>query len=347
MLNTNEFQNSIQKTKEEAFREIDQENRLEGLEQIRVKYLGRKGIITSLLKNLKDFPEEDRPALGQLSNQLKKQVEEVLLQRAEKLKEIQLTLKKGRWFLDYTLPGRKGWVGKLHPVTQVNERIIQIFYGMGFEVAKGPDIETDYYNFSSLNFPQDHPARDMQDTFYINDDILLRTHTSPVQVRVFEKTEPPVRIIAPGRCYRNEAINSRSYCTFHQVEGFYVDTDVTFADLKGVLTAFVWEMFGKDVKLRFRASFFPFTEPSAEVDISCILCSGKGCSVCKHTGWLEILGAGMIDPAVFDAVGYDSEKFTGYAFGMGVERIAMLKYGINDIRLFYENDLRFLRQFQL
>jgi phenylalanyl-tRNA synthetase alpha chain len=216
---------------------------------------------------------------------------------------------------------------------------------MGFEVAKGPDIETDYYNFSSLNFPPDHPARDMQDTFYIKDDLLLRTHTSPVQMRVFEKRKPPVRIIAPGRCYRNEAINARSYCTFHQVEGFYVDTDVTFADLKGILTAFVWEMFGKETRLRFRASFFPFTEPSAEVDISCFLCGGKGCSLCKHAGWLEILGAGMIDPEVFKAAGYDEEKYTGYAFGMGVERIAMLKYGINDIRLFYENDLRFLRQF--
>lgn len=345
MLNANEFQNFIQKTKDEASREIKQENRLDGLEQIRVKYLGRKGIITSLLKSLKDFPEKSRPALGQLSNQLKKEVEEFFLKRTDELKALKAVSREGEPSFDYTLPGRKGWRGKLHPVTQVNERIIQIFYGMGFEVARGPDVETDYYNFSSLNFPPDHPARDMQDTFYVGDDILLRTHTSPVQVRVFEKAVPPVRIIAPGRCYRNEAINARSYCTFHQVEGFYVDTDVTFADLKGVLTAFVWEMFGRDVKLRFRASFFPFTEPSAEVDISCFLCEGKGCSVCKHTGWLEILGAGMIDPAVFEAVGYDSEKYTGYAFGMGVERIAMLKYGIKDIRLFYESDLRFLRQF--
>ncbi len=345
MPSVNEFQDSIQKTQDEAFQEIRQISQLEELEQVRVKYLGRKGIITSLLKSLGDFPEENRPALGQLSNQLRKQVEEVLFQRTEKLKELKLSLKKGKPSLDYTLPGRKGWEGKLHPITQINERIINILYGMGFEVAKGPDVETDYYNFSSLNFPPDHPARDMQDTFYVGDDILLRTHTSPVQVRVFEKREPPVRIIAPGRCYRNEAINARSFCTFHQVEGFYVDTDVTFADLKGVLTAFVWEMFGKEVKLRFRASFFPFTEPSAEVDISCFLCGGKGCSVCKHAGWLEILGAGMIDPAVFQAVGYDSEKYTGYAFGMGVERIAMLKYGINDIRLFYESDLRFLRQF--
>jgi phenylalanyl-tRNA synthetase alpha chain len=345
MPSVNEFQDTIQKTQKKALQEIEQVNQLEELNQIRIKYLGRKGIITSLLKSLKDLPEESRPSLGQLSNQLKKQVDEILLRRMEKLNELKMVLKQGKPSFDYTLPGRRGWEGKLHPITQTNERIVQILYGMGFEVAKGPDIETDYYNFSSLNFPPDHPARDMQDTFYVADDVLLRTHTSPVQVRVFEKRKPPVRILAPGRCYRNEAINARSFCTFHQVEGFYVDTDVTFADLKGVLTAFVWEMFGKEVKLRFRASFFPFTEPSAEVDISCFLCGGKGCSLCKHAGWLEILGAGMIDPAVFQAVGYDSEKYTGYAFGMGVERIAMLKYGIDDIRLFYENDLRFLRQF--
>jgi phenylalanyl-tRNA synthetase alpha chain len=345
MSSAEKFQDSLKQAERDALLEIKQAIKLEGLEQVRIKYLGRKGVITFLLKSLKDFPEENRPVLGQLSNQLKSQVEEILLKKTEELEKQELVRKKGKVFFDYTLPGRKGWEGKLHPLTQINERIIQIFYGMGFEVAKGPDVETDYYNFSSLNFPLDHPARDMQDTFYITDNILLRTHTSPVQVRVFEKKKPPVRIIAPGRCYRNEAINARSFCTFNQVEGFYVDTDVTFADLKGVLTAFVWEMFGKDVALRFRASFFPFTEPSAEVDISCVLCGGKGCSVCKHRGWLEILGAGMIDPEVFKAVGYDPETYSGYAFGMGVERIAMLKYGIDDIRLFYENDLRFLRQF--
>jgi len=345
MTDISQLKESLKQTEREALQEIGETVKLEGLDQVRIKYLGRKGIITSFLKSLKDLPEEGRPALGQLSNQLKSRVEEILLKKAEELKELELSLKKGKPSLDYTLPGRKGWEGKLHPITQISERMIQIFYGMGFEVAKGPDVETDYYNFSSLNFPQDHPARDMQDTFYVSKDILLRTHTSPVQVRVFEKTKPPVRIIAPGRCYRNEAINSRSYCTFHQVEGFYVDTDVTFADLKGVLTAFVWEMFGRDVDLRFRASFFPFTEPSAEVDISCLICGGKGCSVCKHHGWLEILGAGMIDPEVFKAVGYDPEVYSGYAFGMGVERIAMLKYRIDDVRFFYENDLRFLRQF--
>jgi phenylalanyl-tRNA synthetase alpha chain len=337
-----EFKKSIEQIRKEALQEIKGANETGSLDQVRIKYLGRKGSITSLLKGLKDFSEEERPALGQLSNRLKGELELAL---AGRMKELEAGLREKREFFDYTLPGRGGWQGKHHPLTQVNDRIIEIFYGMGFEIARGPDVESDYYNFSSLNFPPDHPARDMQDTFYIRDDLLLRTHTSPVQVRVFEKRKPPVKIIAPGRCYRNEAINARSFCTFHQVEGFYVDTDVTFADLKGVLTAFVWELFGKDVSLRFRASFFPFTEPSAEVDISCVICGGKGCGVCKHKGWLEILGAGMIDPEVFKAVGYDPEIYSGYAFGLGIERVAMLKYRINDIRLFYENDLRFLRQF--
>lgn len=342
MISAIEFQQSLKQTQTEALQEIKRANEPGSLDQVRIKYLGRKGIITSLLKSLKDFPEAERPALGKISNQIKGRLELAL---SERMKELEVACREGKEFFDYTLPGRGGWQGKRHPLTQVNDRIVEIFYGMGFEIARGPDVETDYYNFSALNFPPDHPARDMQDTFYIKDDLLLRTHTSPVQVRVFEKRKPPVRIIAPGRCYRNEAINARSFCTFHQVEGFYVDTDVTFADLKGVLSAFVWELFGKEVSLRFRASFFPFTEPSAEVDISCVICGGKGCGVCKHKGWLEILGAGMIDPEVFKAVGYDPEVYSGYAFGLGIERIAMLKYRIDDIRLFYENDLRFLRQF--
>lgn len=342
MSSVTEFQHSLEQTQKEARREIEQANQLEALNQLRIKYLGRKGIITSLLRSLKGLPPEDRPALGKISNQLKGEIEQIFTKKTEELGTVR---REKREFFDYTLPGRSQWQGRLHPITLVGEKIIRIFYGMGFEVAKGPDVETDYYNFSALNFPPDHPARDMQDTFYIKGDLLLRTHTSPVQVRVFEKQKPPVRIIAPGRCYRNEAINARSFCTFYQIEGFYVDTDVTFADLKGVLSAFVWELFGKDVSLRFRASFFPFTEPSAEVDISCVICRGQGCRVCKHTGWLEILGAGMIDPEVFKVVGYDSEVYSGYAFGMGIERIAMLRYRIDDIRLFYENDLKFLRQF--
>jgi phenylalanyl-tRNA synthetase alpha chain len=345
MASAEEFKKKVQQIQREAGEKVNQAGNLEELEQLKVKYLGRKGIVTSLLKNLKDFDASERPALGELSNRIKNQIDQSFQKRKDELLGGQADQTKPGSLFDYTLPGRKRWPGGLHPVTKVGQRIIEIFYGMGFEIAKGPDVETDYYNFAALNFPEDHPARDMQDTFYVKDKILLRTHTSPVQVREFEKRKPPVKIIAPGRCYRNEAINARSYCTFHQIEGFYVDKDVTFADLKGVLSAFVWELFGRDVCLRFRASFFPFTEPSAEVDISCFICGGKGCSVCKRSGWLEILGAGMIDPAVFEASGYDPEKYSGYAFGLGIERVAMLKYRIEDIRQFYENDLRFLKQF--
>ncbi len=313
------------------------------LEELKSEYLSRKSKFSTLLKELKTLPLEERPQAGQKANLIKIKLDELLQAKVQELKEKEKITPVE--FFDFTLPGRKSWEGKLHPLTQVLERIVQIFYGMGFEVVKGPDIETNYYNFDALNFPQDHPARDMQDTFYLGEDLILRTHTSPVQVRVFEKRKPPVKILAPGRVYRHEAINARSFCLFYQVEGFYVDEDVTFADLKGVLVALVKEFFGKEVELRFRASFFPFTEPSAEVDIRCIICKGKGCSLCKYRGWLEILGAGMIDPEVFKAVGYDPERYSGYAFGLGVDRIALLKYRIDDIRLFYENDLRFLRQF--
>ena len=345
VLKMKKYQEDLEKARKEVFEKLAKVDKIKNLEELKIKYLGRKGIITSFLKNLKEVPAESRPTLGKLANQVKDQVEAIFKKRIEELKIREPSEEKRIELLDYTLPGRRGWQGKLHPITQISEKIIEIFYGMGFEVAKGPDVETDYYNFGALNFPKDHPARDMQDTFYIHDDLLLRTHTSPVQIRVMEKRRPPLKIIAPGRCYRHEAINARSYCTFHQVEGFYVDTDVTFADLKGVLSAFVWELFGKEIAVRFRGSFFPFTEPSAEMDIACVNCKGKGCGLCKYRGWLEILGAGMIDPEVFKNVGYDPEVYTGYAFGMGVERITMLKYGIDDIRLFYENDLRFLRQF--
>ena len=339
------FEDKLKEAQKEAFEELAKVDKIKDLEELKVKYLGRNGIITSLLRNLKDVSLESRPALGKLANELKARIEGTCKQRMEELKGLEQSKKRRTELFDYTLPGRRSWSGRLHPLTQINEKIIEIFYGMGFEVAKGPDVETDYYNFEALNFPKDHPARDMQDTFYIDDEILLRTHTSPVQIRVMKNRKPPLKIIAPGRCYRHEAINARSFCTFHQVEGFYVDTDVTFADLKGVLSAFVWELFGKEIGVRFRGCFFPFTEPSAEMDIACVNCNGKGCGLCKYRGWLEILGAGMIDPEVFKNVGYDPEVYTGYAFGMGVERIAMLKYGIDDIRLFYENDLRFLRQF--
>ena len=339
------FEDGLKEIQKKALEELARVKKTKGLEEIRVKYIGRKGLITSFLKSLSQVPVGSRPSLGKLANEVKERVEAALAKRIEELRTEGPIERERTEVLDYTLPGRVGLSGKLHPITQVSQQIIEIFYGMGFEVARGPDVETDYYNFGALNFPKDHPARDMQDTFYVDDEVLLRTHTSPVQIRVMEKRKPPLKIIAPGRCYRHEAINARSFCTFHQVEGFYVDTDVTFADLKGVLSAFVWELFGREVAVRFRGSFFPFTEPSAEMDIACVNCRGKGCGLCKYRGWLEILGSGMIDPEVFRSVGYDPEVYTGYAFGMGVERIAMLKYGIDDIRLFYENDLRFLRQF--
>ncbi|MBK7090999.1 MAG: phenylalanine--tRNA ligase subunit alpha [bacterium] len=314
----------------------------EQVEAFRVKYLGKKGIVTAMLKGLADVAPEQRKMVGQQANELRAQIEQLLVEAQSKLGG---TRSKSPITVDYTLPGKRYPNGKLHPITQTLNEITDIFHGMGFEIALGPEVETEYYNFGSLNFPPDHPARDMQDTFYVSKDLLLRTHTSPIQVREFEKKKPPVRIIAPGRTYRQEAISARSYCVFHQLEGFYVDHDVTFADLKGVLNAFAQTYFGSDVKMRWRPSFFPFTEPSAEVDISCFLCGGKGCRICKHEGWLEILGCGMIDPNVFASVNYDPEEFSGYAFGMGIERIAMLRHQIDDIRLFFENDLRFLTQF--
>ena len=276
------FEDELREAQREAQEEFAQVNKTKDLEELKAKYLGRRGIITSLLKNLKEAPEESRPTLGKLANEVKDQIEGIFKERFEELEIQKPSKEKSAELFDYTLPGRKSWSGKLHPITQIDEKIIEIFYGMGFEVAKGPDVETDHYIFEALNFPKDHPARDMQDTFYIDDEILLRTHTSPVPIRVMEKRKPPVRIIAPGRCYRHEAITARSYCCFHQVEGFYVDTDVTFADLKGVLSAFVWELFGKEVAVRFRGSFFPFTEPSAEMDIACVNCKGKGCGLCKY-----------------------------------------------------------------
>jgi phenylalanyl-tRNA synthetase alpha chain len=337
------FSERLEELEKAVIDRLESASTLKELEELKAEYLSRKGKFSLLLRELKELPAAEKPKAGESANTVKRKLDKFFQLMLQTLKE--KGQKTPEEFFDFTLPGHRSWKGKHHPLTQVLDRITEIFYGMGFEVAKGPDIETNYYNFDSLNFPQDHPARDMQDTFYLANDLILRTHTSPVQVRVFEKKNPPVKILAPGRVYRHEAINARSYCLFYQVEGFYVDEGVTFADLKGVLVAFVKEFFGKDVELRFRASFFPFTEPSAEVDIRCIICKGKGCSVCKYRGWLEILGAGMIDPEVFKAVGYDPEKYTGYAFGLGVDRIAMLKYRIDDIRLFYENDLRFLRQF--
>ncbi len=314
----------------------------EDLENFRLKYLSRKGIISELYDSIKSISIEERPSIGKKINELKAYCQQVY---AEKKKILEEFSEKKSEQIDLSLPGRRKWLGSLHPLTQTLKEIKLIFQRMGFDVADGPEIEEDYYNFEALNFPPEHPARDMQDTFFISDKVLLRTHTSPVQIRVMERTTPPVRVIIPGRVYRNEAISARSYCLFHQVEGLYVDTGVTFSELKGTLVSFAKQFFGSSLKYRFRPSFFPFTEPSAEMDITCFLCDGKGCRVCKQTGWLEILGCGMVDPNVYKYVGYDSEKYTGYAFGMGIERISMLRYGIDDIRILFDNDIRFLKQF--
>lgn len=332
----------INSIREEFYQTVSRIEDLKSLEEIRIKYLGKNGILASLFDELKSSPKEQKPLLGQAINTLRDDI-------TKKLNELRIhlttKLEKDKSFLDLTLPGRLHHIGSIHLLTQTLNQIKSIFRGLGFSSIEGPELESDYYNFEALNFPLDHPARDMQDTFFVSKDFLLRTHTTPVQVRIMEKHKPPVRAIMPGRVYRNEAVSSRSYCMFHQVDGIYVDTDVTFAELKGTLVAFAKQFYMEDLKYRFRPSFFPFTEPSAEMDITCYLCRGKGCKVCKYTGWLEILGCGMVDPNVFRKVGYDPEKYSGYAFGMGIERTAMLKYGITDIRIFFENDFRFLRQF--
>jgi len=310
-------------------------------EKLRIKYLAKKGLIAALFADFNTIPAEQKPQAGRILNILKKEAETQIQALSERLKKSSVQDE----FFDFTLPGLTPPIGHLHPITQTLNRVITIFREIGFGVEFGPEVETDYYNFQALNFADDHPARDMQDTFFIDDKRLLRTHTSPIQIRTMLKQKPPIRILAPGRVYRNEAINPRSHCVFHQVEGLYVDEQVTFSELKTTLELFAKRFFGNDVKIRFRPGFFPFTEPSAEMDISCFICAGKGCRLCKYTGWLEILGCGMVDPNVFENVGIDPEKYTGYAFGMGIDRTALLKYGIGDIRLYFEGDMRFLEQF--
>jgi len=337
------MKNRLINIKEEALNVLSSVTDEKELNDLRVKYLGKKGVITLSLKKVGSLSSEERPEFGRQVNEVKKFLEEGIKAKKDELKK-KASLDEKKDFFDPTLPGERPARGTLHPITQVMDEVISIFTFMGFEVAEGPEIESDYYNFEALNIPKDHPARDMQDTFYITDDIVLRTHTSPVQIRTMEKESPPVRIIAPGKVYRCDSDISHTPM-FHQVEGLFVDEGVSFAHLKGILKIFVHEVFGRDTALRFRPSFFPFTEPSAEVDVQCVICKGKGCRLCSNSGWLEILGAGMVDPEVFKSVNYDSEKWTGFAFGMGIERIAMLKYGIDDIRLFFENDLRFLKQF--
>ena len=317
---------------------------LRALDDARVRYLGKSGVLTGQLKRLGALPAEQRPAAGQVINRAKEALQTAIDERRAALEAAALAARLAAERIDVTLPGRGTRVGGLHPVTRTLRRIERLFADAGFRVAEGPEIEDDFHNFEALNIPPHHPARAMHDTFYVTDRLLLRTHTSPVQIRVMGNEKPPLRVIAPGRVYRCDYDLTHTPM-FHQVEGFMVDEQVTFADLKGVLHDFLVGFFERELRLRFRPSYFPFTEPSAEVDIECVMCNGKGCRVCKDTGWLEVLGCGMIHPEVFRHVGIDSETWTGYAFGMGVERLTMLRYGINDLRLFFENDLRFLRQF--
>ena len=314
------------------------------LQDVRVRYLGKKGELTAIMKHMGGLDPQERPVVGAVANTVKNELEGLFENRLVAVRSNEVARRLANERIDVTLPGRRRPRGSKHPITLVTEEICSIFGGLEFGIAEGPEVEKDFYNFEALNFPPDHPARDMQDTFFMSGDVLLRTHTSPVQVRTMLQQPPPVRVVAPGTVYRRDSDITHSPM-FHQVEGFLVDRHVTFGDLKGILTAFLQQYFGDDLGVRFRPSFFPFTEPSAEVDIECVMCSGNGCRVCKNSGWLEILGSGMIDPAVFRSVNYDPEVYSGFAFGMGVERIAMLKYGVNDLRLFFENDTRFLQQF--
>lgn len=334
----------LQQLKDLALSEIACVKSEDDLQALRVRFLGKKGELTSIMKGIGSLGPKERPLIGQVVNSVRDALDEGFNTASALLKERLKAQKLKDENVDVTLPGRTTPKGTKHPVTLVIEEICDIFAGLGFMVAEGPEIELDYYNFEALNFPKDHPARDMQDTFFVQNNLLLRTHTSPVQIRTMIKQKPPVRIIAPGTVYRCDYDATHSPM-FHQIEGLMVDKGITFGDLKGILTIFTNQMFGNDIGVRLRPSFFPFTEPSAEVDIACVICRGKGCRVCKNTGWLEILGAGMVDPEVFRHVDYDAEAFSGFAFGMGIERVAMLKYGINDMRLLFENDVRFLSQF--
>ena len=331
---------SIEDIKDEALKAINSAENRQAVEAVSTRYIGRKGVITQFLRNISNLPKEDRPAAGKRANQVKE-----LLQKAITDALSTIDTREARDIeIDVSLPGRSVQQGYLHPVTQVTYQICDIFRRLGYDIAEGPEVETDYYNFEALNFPKDHPARDMQDTFFVSDTVVLRTHTSPLQIRTMEKYKPPLRIVMPGKVFRCDSDLTHTPM-FNQVEGLMVDEHISLGDLKGILTVFVHEMFDEQTSLRFRPSFFPFTEPSAEVDILCVICRGEGCRVCSHSGWLEILGSGMVHPALFENVGYEADRYTGFAFGMGVERIAMLKYGIDDIRKFFENDMRFLGQF--
>ena len=333
----------LQKIKEEALAAIAAPNA--DLESLRIRYLGKKGELTLVLRGMGALTPEERPIVGQMANEVRADIEAALAEKVRLQKDALLAKKLEEEKIDVTFPASATRVGHMHPLTQVQRTIEDIFIGMGFSIVEGPEVEYDYYNFQALNIPENHPARDTQDTFYITDNILLRSQTSPVQVRTMEKQKPPIRIISPGRVYRSDAVDSTHSPLFHQIEGLVVDKGITMGDLKGMLETFAKTLFGEDARLRFRPHHFPFTEPSAEVDVSCFVCGGKGCRVCKNEGWIEILGAGMVHPYVLENCGIDPNVYSGFAFGLGVERIAMKQYGIDDMRLLYENDVRFLDQF--
>lgn len=335
----------LQKIKEEATKQILASEELTKLNEVRVAFLGKKGELTAVLKSMKDVLPEERPIVGQLVNETRAAIEDMLEETKKKLEAAELNFRLKQEVIDVTLPAKKNRIGHRHPNTIALEEVERIFVGMGYEVVEGPEVEYDYYNFEALNIPADHPAKDEQDTFYINSKILLRTQTSPVQVRTMESRPLPIRMIAPGRVFRSDEVDATHSPSFHQIEGMVIDKNITFADLKGTLAEFAKELFGKDTKVKFRPHHFPFTEPSAEVDVTCFKCGGKGCRFCKGSGWIEILGCGMVHPKVLRMSGIDPEKYSGFAFGVGLERIALLKYEIDDMRLLYENDSRFLKQF--
>lgn len=339
------MKDTLQMIKDEAFKQIENSEALEKLNEVRVSFLGKKGELTAVLKSMKDVPAEEKPMVGQLVNDTRQAIETLLEETKRKLEEAALELKLQNEGIDVTLPAKKEKMGHRHPNTIALEEVERIFIGMGYEVVEGPEIEYNYYNFDALNISDNHPAKDEQDTFYINSNMVLRTATSPVQVHVMEKGELPIRMIAPGRVFRSDEVDATHSPSFHQVEGLVIDKNITFADLKGTLAEFAKELFGPDTKVKFRPHYFPFTEPSAELDVSCYKCGGKGCRFCKGEGWIEILGCGMVHPNVLRMSGIDPEKYSGFAFGMGLERIALLKYEIDDMRLLYENDYRFLKQF--
>ncbi|MCI9019519.1 MAG: phenylalanine--tRNA ligase subunit alpha [Eubacterium sp.] len=339
------MKDKLQKIREEAMRQIQSSQELSKLNEVRVAFLGKKGELTAVLKSMKDVLPEERPAVGQLVNETRAAIEEMLDETKKKLEAAELNFRLKQEVIDVTLPAKKNRIGHRHPNTIALEEVERIFIGMGYEVVEGPEIEYDYYNFEALNIPADHPAKDEQDTFYITDKILLRTQTSPVQVRTMETRPLPIRMIAPGRVFRSDEVDATHSPSFHQIEGMVIDKNITFADLKGTLAEFARELFGKDTQVKFRPHHFPFTEPSAEVDVTCFKCGGSGCRFCKGSGWIEILGCGMIHPKVLKMSGIDPQVYSGFAFGMGLERIALLKYEIDDMRLLYENDDRFLAQF--